>query len=138
MRLLYQFFEHEGFLRNEGVGDYDENFDGSWGIFSSAMKDPRHRDLILIHEYVETMLIRQAGITNEAILAFDAQFEEWRKQGLVAKDAEPGDDPRAPYYHQHQAATAHEKMLCEQYGIKWEDYEKAIEALYEKEEHACS
>jgi len=115
-------------LRNNGVGDYYESADGSWNILASEMKNPRHTDLILTHEFIEVLLIRAAGIPEPVIDAWDAYFEVLRKYGLVDKDAEPGDDPRAPYYKQHQMATKIEKLMCEEgFEIDWDDYGDAVD-----------
>jgi len=125
--LLYRIWDVEGKTRNDGLGDYREHFDGVWDICATRLSNPRFTDLILIHEFIETILIRAAGIPEPDIDAFDAQFEELRGQGFIDNDAEPGDDQNAPYYQAHQIATRIEKIACEALGLSWTDYEKECE-----------
>ncbi len=116
-----------GLRRNEGVGDYFENADGSWTILATKLPDKRHSNCILAHELIEVMLIREAGIPEPVIDAFDAYFEVKRTNGLVGPDDEPGDDPESPYYKQHQVATRIEKILCEEgYNLSWDEYCQAV------------
>ena len=44
---------------------------------------------------------------------------------------EPGDDPRAPYHREHEFAGCVERLLAHELGIDWNDYEDALDALYE-------
>jgi hypothetical protein len=44
----------------------------------------------------------------------------------------PGDDPAAPYYAAHQAATKVEKVLCKVLGLDWKMYDAALGAAAEK------
>lgn len=119
----------KGLQRNDGVGDYFQNGDGSWTILATLMANPRHSDLILAHEFIEVLLIRAAGIPEPVINAFDAYFEEQRRVGIVPEDAEPGDDPTAPYHAQHILATRIEKMLCEEgFRLDWDAYCQAVHA----------
>ena len=98
--------------------------------------------LIAIHEAIEATLCLRAGISEEAVNAFDIEFEKARETGRddrsyfvfrdrqVDADAEPGDQPDAPYYKQHQLATAVERMMAAEMGVDWTTYEEANEALY--------
>jgi hypothetical protein len=43
----------------------------------------------------------------------------------------PGDDPRAPYHREHEFAGCVERLLAHELGIDWNDYEDALDALYE-------
>jgi hypothetical protein len=115
--------------RYETCGDYwyDTGTD-TLELRVSEMKDPRMEVLVAVHEIVEAELCRQDGVDYSAIDRFDKRFEANRKRG---NEDEPGDDTRAPYYSQHHKATAIERTLCEFFGIKWADYEKAILELFE-------
>lgn len=64
-------------------------------------------------------LCQQAGITDAMIDEFDFAFAEGRDP---SDGSEPGDDPSAPYYTQHQFATVVEKMMAEKLGVNWEEY----------------
>jgi hypothetical protein len=75
--------------------------------------DPRYEFLLLTHEFVEAMLCRSRGITNEQVDAFDMSFKG---------SGEPGDDPVAPYHREHQAAEAAERALAGTLGVDWRSY----------------
>jgi hypothetical protein len=77
--------------------------------------------LLAIHELVEAMLCDHVDIT-------DKQVDEW---DFNYKGDEPGDDPKCPYYEQHAFATIIEKLLCNQFGIDWRDYENELEQIEE-------
>lgn len=90
----------------------------------AEMKETDHEALVFIHEFVESYLCWKKGIKEDDITNFDIAFE---KSGA---DGEPGDCPDAPYYDQHQVATKFEKMFCKAIGVKWKDYDKAINDLF--------
>ena len=112
-------------MRYPTVGDYLYRPGIDLFRFIIAEMDTEYQMLVFLHEYIEAMLCWQAGIKEEDITAFDIEFE---KSGA---DGEPGDCPDAPYYAQHQIATKFEKMFCKNLKIKWKDYDKAINALFE-------
>lgn len=93
------------------------------------MTDQRYQWLVLIHEMVEYFLVKHAGISIQSIDEFDKKFEEKRKDRLVDMFEEPGDDREAPYYYQHQAATAVERLCALLLGVSWREYEEAVMAL---------
>lgn len=64
--------------------------------------------LIALHELVEVRLCQARGITQEAVDAFDLSF---------TGDGEPGDDPAAPYRHEHRFAMIVEHMMAHEMGI---------------------
>lgn len=106
--------------RYDTIGDYwiDENDTIQFRV--TKMND-RYEWLVLMHELIEQFLTEQRGITNESIDEFDIEYEKNRtKKSLL----EPGDDPNAPYYSEHQFATAIERLLCTELGISWLVYEK--------------
>ena len=92
-------------------------------IVVSELPDANYEQLVAMHEYIEATLCAEAGIDPVEVDAFDLMFEH------EGKDGEPGDDPRAPYYRQHQIATAIEKLLAVELGVNWQEYEKALNAL---------
>lgn len=109
------------------TGDYyTEN--GQDQIRVSELPDWRYEVLIAIHELIESVLCKHDGITDEAITAFDVEFEHERAAGLHG-DEEPGDDFRAPYRAQHQFATNIEQLMAFKLGVNWKEYEKAVLAL---------
>lgn len=79
--------------------------------------------MIAVHELIEVLLCKAAGVTQEDVDKFDLNFEKKRKKG---DDSEPGDDPKAPYYKQHKFATKIERLLCKELGENWNWYETDI------------
>lgn len=65
--------------------------------------DDHEAFLIGLHELVEARLCARAGVTEGAVDAFDQSF---RGEG------EPGDDPAAPYNHQHRQAMMIEHQMA--------------------------
>lgn len=86
------------------------------------------QDLVVLHELAEVQMCAAAGITQQQVDEFDMNYEANRKDG---DESEPGDDPRAPYFLQHQIATAIERMVARQMGVHWESHEAAISKLFE-------
>jgi hypothetical protein len=78
-----------------------------------AEQDPRYGVLLLVHELVEAMLCRSAGISTRQVDVFDMAFKG---------DGEPGDDVSAPYHHQHRMAEVVERALAGRLGVKWRQY----------------
>jgi hypothetical protein len=78
-----------------------------------ANKDIRYAMLLFVHELVEALLCRAAGITTAQVDSFDMSHPQ---------ADEPGDDPKAPYHRQHLAAEAVERELARQLQVKWKDY----------------
>ena len=111
--------------RYETVGDY-YSFQGVDFIDVSDMNSKDFEFLVAVHEMVEQYLCKRMGIPEKKISAFDIQFEKKRKKGNVD---EPGDDPKAPYRHEHSMATAVERMVAGYLGINWKDYEKKCNSM---------
>ncbi len=76
-------------------------------------EDPRYGMLMFIHELIEALLCRSAGVTGARVDAFDM---------LHQGSGEPGEDPSAPYRTQHIAAEAAERALAEALGVNWQSY----------------
>ena len=92
----------------------------------SDMKDKDYEFLIAIHELIEHHLCEQRGIDLYSIDEFDKKYEKDRKKGDVS---EPGNDPKAPYYLEHQFATKIEKLIAKELGVIWDEYDKAVNEL---------
>lgn len=122
----------------------------------SAMPDERYEDAVFVHEILEALLCKHAGIPEPTIKRFDELYEERRDfvQGRThleqtgeggcsylylefhcnckpTETSEPGDDIHAPYYKQHQIATGVERIFIAETGASWNDYEKANQDLYD-------
>lgn len=86
-------------------------------------------DLIFIHEFIEEVLTRNAGIPEEEILKHDLWVEEEIKKGNYPDDAEPGEHKKSPYKKQHLFAEKIEKMVAKKLGIDWEKYSNNLNKL---------
>ncbi len=116
--------------RYETVGDW---IPGSpVDIRVSKMKDQRYVFLVALHEMIEYELCKKNGITDREVVAFDVNFEAERRRNIHPLEAEPGNDPRAPYRDEHDFASTIEMMVAQKLGVKWEAYEKALLALNPK------
>lgn len=105
------------------IGDYWRTDDGTLEFRVTEMPDWRAEAAVFLHEFVESMLCKQRGITWESIDAFDKQFET---EGHGEHD-EPGDDPRAPYRNEHRFAENIERAFLAALDLHWDDYDKICE-----------
>jgi|GEM_PF-2368109 len=112
--------------RYNTVGDYWIDDNGVRQIRLSDLGDPYYEKLVLIHELVEITLNQKAGVTDAMVDEFDFAFEEDRAPN---DESEPGDDPRAPYYEQHQFASKVEREMAEQLGVDWDAYGERVEEV---------
>lgn len=73
------------------------------------MSDRRYEFLVAMHEVIEAFLCKTRGVTQQRVDAFDTG---------PGKDLdEPGDDPRAPYFHEHQFASKIEKLMAHELRV---------------------
>lgn len=90
------------------------------------MKNPDFEFLVAIHEFIEAYLCQKRGIEEPTITRFDVNFERSRIKGNTD---EPGDNPEAPYFNEHQFATKIEKVMAKELGVNWKEYEKTVNDL---------
>lgn len=112
--------------RYNTVGDYWVDEEGVTQVRISDFGNPFYENLVLTHELIELTLCQKAGITIDMIDTYDFAFEQNRTPGDAS---EPGDDPAAPYYEQHQFATKVEKEMAEKLGVDWDTYGARVEEL---------
>lgn len=141
MKLNIAIWEREHRLqRYNTVGDYyrvrgsDDGVEDIDVIAVSELSDRREMLLIAIHELIEMALCQTAGVTNEEIDKFDMSRNISGEPGNHDYTGEPGDDPNAPYYRQHQIATGVERLLAAEMHVNWNTYEQHINALSQKPE----
>lgn len=127
MKIIIETIPHEAH-RYTTVGDWYYDSDGVLHIKVSKLSDWRREMLIAVHELVEVLTCKNDGVTQEMVDKFDMDFEANRKEG---NEDEPGDDPSAPYVNQHCLATGIERILAQQWGVKWNEYADEIESLPE-------
>lgn len=117
----------------------------------SNMGNDKFESLVGVHETIEALLCRAAGIDEEDVSKFDKLYEDARPDNINSGtrisglnklaelfgcdcepdvESEPGDDIHAPYYRQHQLATSVERMLAAEMGVSWMEYEQANLDLY--------
>jgi len=89
-------------------------------ISVSEMKNDDYAFLIGIHEAIEAWLCHRRQISEDSVTEFDKAF---RSEG------EPGDDPAAPYRQEHFFAMSVERLIAQQLGVDWEEYNRAILSL---------
>ncbi len=124
MKLTITTIPHER-QRYDTVGDWKFTPRGHLMIRVSQMGDPRYETLIALHELVEAVLCREAGIDQREVDRFDMAYETSRHLG---DKSEPGDDPAAPYHHQHVSATWFEQHLAGLLHVDWEAYDAEVES----------
>lgn len=115
--------------RYNTIGDYWYDDEGILQIRVSDMGNEKYETAVALHELIEERLTKWRGLTEPQIMDFDKYYEMRREQGLVPEDSEPGFDPNAPYLQEHTLATGFEMMFCAYAGIKWPDYDNAVNAL---------
>lgn len=122
--------------RYDTCGDWYTSSGAGLVIKVSHLKDRREMFLIAIHELIEAFLCECAGITEISVDEFDKNFDhtcsfsDGRKSSrMMITNMEPGDSIDAPYYKQHQIASAIERILAAEVGVSWLEYSKHIEEL---------
>jgi hypothetical protein len=90
------------------LGDYEET-ENEIVIKISKMSTPSQL-AVAIHEFVEVVLCKLAGVNIQDIDEFDIEYENARDKGEKTAPCgcliqeEPGNDVHAPYYKQHKIA----------------------------------
>jgi hypothetical protein len=112
--------------RYETPGDWENLPNGLLRISVSDMGNEDYAFLVAIHEAVEVWLCNKRGITDEAVSAFDIEYEKNRPEG---DESEPGDHPDAPYNKEHFFATNIERMIALELGVDWELYAQKVMSL---------
>jgi hypothetical protein len=121
MKITIEVIKHED-QRYETVGDWVWNGD-DLNIYVSSMDNWRYEMLVAFHEMAECLMCKHRGIAQEDVDNFDIQFEKLREDGDVS---EPGDQPNAPYYREHQIATILERTLALELGVNWKQYDDTV------------
>lgn len=124
--------------RYNTVGDWQFTRDAQGDAIELNVKvsDTDERDgnmLIAIHEMVEAILCELGGVAEEAVDKFDMEWIPrpawWNSDTLFS---EPGEDPSAPYYSQHQLAAGIERIVATRLYTNWERYEAKIDELIKR------
>lgn len=121
-------------------GDWRGDPDGSIHIYVSQEMGDDSCFLVAVHELIEVYLLAKRGVTTKEVDRFDIAYEKAHREGGkltgkrkkidgVVDESEPGDDPKAPYFKEHQFATAVEQLVCTQLGISWAQHDKNVNKL---------
>jgi hypothetical protein len=114
-------------------------------ISVSNLGDWRMEVLIAVHELIEALLCKTDGVSEAEVDYFDMNWSPVKTGPTSIKEVggaamgfavteyrgceEPGDDPDAPYYEQHQRASGYERLLAADLEVNWAEYEQALDAL---------
>lgn len=91
------------------------------------MSDWRYEMLLAIHETVEAIMCDHNGVTVAQVDKFDQEYDLAHPN---QPDLNAGDDPQAPYRHEHCFATAIERILCGVLGVNWKEYDDELASTY--------
>lgn len=80
--------------------------------------------LLATHETVEAIMCRANGVTQKMVDDFDIPYAQTHEEDLDA-----GDEPDAPYQHEHCIATAIERVMCAEFRINWNEYDREVAKL---------
>lgn len=133
MTITIETIPHEK-QRYRTVGDWQVDPAGDLHITVSKLSDWRLEALVAVHEFVEVLLCKRAGIKQIEVDAFDVTFEQNRPksnphEAVEGEYDEPGDEPTAPYVRQHCIATGIERILAAELGVLWKEYEEELNKL---------
>lgn len=104
--------------RYDTAGDYDQ-FDKGWWVNISELPDWRFEFVILIHELVEMALTKHRSIDWDIITKFD----------MNSNNNDPGSLSNAPYHKEHVFAEKIERLVAEELGIDFGEYNKILDSL---------
>lgn len=122
-RITIEFISHAK-QRYDTIGDWRIN-GTELNIFITRL--PEHQqdsaNAVAVHELSEALLCYACGIETKDVDRFDLAWSE--HDGLT----EPGDDPLAPYYDQHQTATLIERIFIDALGLRWHEHDAAVAGI---------
>lgn len=104
--------------------------EGNLHVRVSPLGDWRLETLLALHETVEAVMCKNAGVTQAQVDKFDLEFDKTHGDDIGA-----GDDPAAPYHRQHVLATAIESILAIELGVNWKDYCDKLISTYPGPRH---
>ena len=91
----------------------------------SPQSDWRYEVLLAIHETCEAILCKHNGVSQQAVDAFDLEYDKTHTFDLNA-----GDDPGAPYVREHCFATAIERIMAAELDVNWLKYDTELAESY--------
>ncbi len=131
MKIVIETIPHAD-QRYRTPGDWWFDKEGDLQIRVSRLGDWREEALIAFHELREVLVCKHRGISAQAVDGFDVIYEKDRDEGRHGPECEPGDDPKAPYFREHQAATQVERGLAYDLDVNWNEYSNHVLNLDDK------
>lgn len=128
MKILLKTIPHNK-QRYKTCGDWQEKRGQLGLVLISKLSNPDHEFLVAVHELVEGYLCTKRGIQDADIVDFDKNFEEEKEDGKHPFDAEAGFSKDAPYRKEHAFATKIERLVAEELGVNWKQYDAIISNL---------
>ena len=116
-------------MRYASVGDW-QHVNGTLTITVADTGDRRSTFLVELHELAEGYLCQMNGISEQAVDEFDETWDD------ASGYDEPGDDPRAPYHREHEAAMALERMAALLLGVDWPAHQARLDRTLARVEKA--
>jgi len=101
-------------MRYADVGDWHYSHKGLEIRVPHGLSDEETL-LVMVHELVESFLVRRDGVHEAAVNAFDQAHADADEAGALSA---------APYHHEHAAATKVEKKLAAVLGVRWATYDR--------------
>lgn len=102
---------------------------------SNIQSDNTMNMLIALHEFTEAILCELGGVKEKEVDQFDLNWKPrpafWDTDTLII---EPGEDYMAPYYSQHQIASAVERLCADKLYMHWARYEAIVDKIIEDAE----
>lgn len=109
-----------------GISGADWFYDahGDLQVRVSKLSDWRREMCLAFHEAFEAVCCRFRGVSQQAVDVFDEHYDKTH-----ASDLNAGDDPLAPYSHEHNIATAVERILAGELFVQWKEYDDELAAI---------
>jgi hypothetical protein len=98
---------------------WDRN--GDLQVRVTPMSDWRREILLAVHEMVEALMCKVNGVTQASVDKFDLEYDKTH-----TFDFDAGDAAGAPYEREHCLATAIERILCAEFKVNWESYDREL------------
>jgi hypothetical protein len=112
--------KHPSELRYKTLGDYFFDKGGQLIFDIANTGNDVYNKIILIHEFVEFMLVTANGTSIETIDRFDFSHPD---------SPEPGLESDCPYRREHLVCETIERLLAVHFGLDWKTYEEVCAAV---------
>jgi hypothetical protein len=104
---------------------FDES--GDMQVRVSPMSDWRYEVALMLHEIFEAALCKDKGIPEPKVAEFDMAYDIAHPN---QPDLNAGDEPDAPYVHEHNYATVVDRLFIGACGLYWKKYDDELATVY--------